>query len=472
MIKQLTYQRTLRAQHTARVASLFALSVAMLGLLPRSVAAQPSPTSLRLRDVVARVADRGFTARASTEDAAAADASARTARAQLLPQLRLEAGAARTNDPIGVFGAKLRQRSVTQSDFDPRTLNRPDALSVGSGAVVVDVPVFAPQAILGQRAASLAARSAHAMTEHTINSATLAATRSYYGAVLATASVSALDSAVAAATAHVAQATSLERNGVVARSDLLLAQVRLSELEARRSSARGAATLARMALAVQMGEPGDTSASLPTVLPSAAIIRTLMANTDSLATNRVERDDVKAAQLGALAAREDVRRANSRWLPTVGAMLRSDWASRNQPFAGTPFVTAAVVVTLPVFSGGGEFADRQRANAVLNAAQTRADGAAAVADLEVAQASIQRRVAMEQLTISERAYAQAVEALRLVQRRYDGGLAAITELLDAGAARSSAELAAVSAQHNVLIALAEERIARGLDLTPLLSLDR
>lgn len=471
MINQLPYQWTQRARRVALLASLLALPAALFALLPQSLTAQTAPP-LRLHDVVERVTERGFVARASTEDAKAADASARAARANLLPQLRLEAGAARTNDPIGVFGAKLRQRTVTQADFDPRTLNRPDALSMGSGAVVMDLPVFAPQAILGQRAASLAARAAHAMTDHTIRGATLSATRSYYGAVLATASVSALDSAVAAATAHVAQAASLERNGVVARSDLLLAQVRLSELEARRSSARGAASLARVALAVQMGQPGDTAQSLPASLPSAEMIRALVANSDSLAHDDSSRDDVRAAQLGAQAAREDLRRAKGRWLPTVGAMLRSDWASPNQPFAGTPFVTGAVVVTLPVFSGGGEFADRQRASAMLNAAQTRADGAAAVADLEIAQASIQRRVAMEQLTISERAYAQAVEALRLVQRRYDGGLAAISELLDAGAARSTAELAAVSARHTVLIALAEERIARGLDLSPLLSLDR
>jgi outer membrane protein TolC len=471
MIKQLTNQLTQRARRVALVASFFAPTAALLGVPGHTLAAQ-SPTTLRLRDVVQRVAEQGFTARASTDDARAADANARAARAHLLPQLRLEAGAARTNDPIGVFGAKLRQRSVTQADFDPRTLNRPDALSMGSGAVVMDLPVFAPQAILGQRAASLAARAAHAMTDHTINGATLAATRSYFGAVLATASVSALDSAVAAATAHVAQATSLERNGVVARSDLLLAQVRLSELEARRSSARGAASLARLALAVQMGEPGDTARSLPTTLPSAAMIRALVTESDALAPTTSARDDVKAARLGAQAAREDLRRAKARWLPSVGAMLRSDWAAPNQPFAGTPFVTAGVVVTLPVFSGGGEYADRQRASATFSAAQTRADGAAAMAELEVSQASIQRRVAMEQLTISERAYAQAVEALRLVQRRYDGGLAAITELLDAGAARSTAELAAVTAQHNVLIALAEERIARGLDLNPLLSLER
>jgi outer membrane protein TolC len=181
---------------------------------------------------------------------------------------------------------------------------------------------------------------------------------------------------------------------------------------------------------------------------------------------------VQAARLGAEAAAADVRRANARWLPTVGAMVRTDWASPDRPFGGTPFWSAGLMVTVPVFSGGGEFADRERAHARAQAASARAAGAEDQAELEVTRYAVERDVALQRLRLADRALAQSTEALRLVQRRYDGGLAAITELLDAAAARSAADLAAVSARHDVLVAVAAERVARGLDLSPLYALDR
>src|SRR5690242_4986509 len=52
---------------------------------------------------------------------AAANASAQNAQTLaplkgVLPSIRIEAGYLRTTDPIGVFGATLRQRTITQAD--------------------------------------------------------------------------------------------------------------------------------------------------------------------------------------------------------------------------------------------------------------------------------------------------------------------------------------------------------------------
>jgi outer membrane protein TolC len=253
---------------------------------------------------------------------------------------------------------------------------------------------------------------------------------------------------------------------------MLLAQVRVGELEAQRAQAAGDALVARLGLAVQMGLPGDTSASLPAALPGTATIRALVDAGWPHADGAEARRDVQAAQLGARAARADVQRTNGSWLPTVGAMVRHDWATVDQPFGGSPFWTVGVMASWQLLRGGADLADRERATARARAAAERASGAAAQASLEATQARIRRDVALERLAIADRSLVQAQEALRLVQRRYDGGLAAITELLDAAAARTAADLASVAARHDALVALAAERTALGLDLTPLLALDR
>lgn len=443
-----------------------------LAALGAPLPAQAPRPALRLADVLRAVDSDGFAPRAARAQAHAAQAD-RTATLQgILPGVRVEVGSARTTDPIGVFGAKLRQRVVTQADFDPARLNRPDALSLTTGALIVEQPIFAPQAMLGRRAAGLAADAADAMADHTVARSRLDATRAYFGAIVATASVAALDSALGAGRAHVAQAATLERNGVVVRSDVLLAQVRVGELEAQRARAAGDAMVARLGVAVQMGAPADTTAVLPTALPSAEAIRALVADGWPHGGAVEERADVQAARLGARAARADVQRVNSAWLPTVGAMLRNDYATVNQPFGGSPYWTVGIMASWQLFRGGGDLADRQRAAANARVAASQADGARAMAELEITQTRVARQVALERMRIADRSLEQAREALRLVQRRYDGGLAAITELLDASAARTAADLASVAARHDALVAIAAERIALGLDLTPLLALDQ
>lgn len=472
MNRHTLFTRATRAFRSPRRAALL---VAPLVALAAPLGAQPTRAdrpALRLADVLRAVDAEGYAPAAARADADAAGADVTATLQGLLPTLRIEGGTARTTDPIGVFGARLRQRAVTAADFDPARLNRPDALTLTTGALVLEQPVFVPQALLGRRAATFAAKAADAMADRTAEQSRLAAARAYYGAVVAVAGVAALDSALAAGRAHVNQATTLERNGVVTRSDVLLAQVRVGDIESQRASAAGNAIVARLGVAVQMGAPSDTLGALPNVLPSTAEITALVNAGWPHATGTESRRDVQAAQLGVRAARADVQRTNGSWLPTVGAVLRNDWATVDQPFGGSPYWTVGVMASWSVFKGGADVADRQRASARARAAASRADGAVAQADLEATQARILREVAIERLQIADRSLEQAREALRLVQRRYDGGLAAITELLDAAAARTAADLATVSARHDALVALAAERVALGLDLTPLLALDR
>ena len=65
-------------------------------------------------------------ARAGNQDAKAAAALARTA---LLPQLGFTEDISRGNDPVYVFGSKLRQGQFTLADFAVNALNHPQPAS-------------------------------------------------------------------------------------------------------------------------------------------------------------------------------------------------------------------------------------------------------------------------------------------------------------------------------------------------------
>ena len=65
-------------------------------------------------------------ARAGNQDAKAAATMARTA---LLPQLGFTEDISRGNDPVYVFGSKLRQGQFTLADFAVNALNHPQPAS-------------------------------------------------------------------------------------------------------------------------------------------------------------------------------------------------------------------------------------------------------------------------------------------------------------------------------------------------------
>ncbi len=105
------------------------------------------------------------------------------------------------------------------------------------------------------------------------------------------------------------------------------------------------------------------------------------------------------------------------------------------------------------------------------AAGSRREAAEAQAALELERATAGLAVALSRLEIAQVAGAQAREAHRIVSRKYDGGLATVTELFDAAAIDTDSQLRDVAARYDVLIALAEVRKAQGLDLSPLQDLE-
>ena len=84
--------------------------------------------SLTLRQAIDRALSDNpdaAVAQAGTKEAKAAAGMARTA---LLPQLSFTEDISRGDDPVYVFGSRLRQRQFTQANFDLNALNRPQPI--------------------------------------------------------------------------------------------------------------------------------------------------------------------------------------------------------------------------------------------------------------------------------------------------------------------------------------------------------
>lgn len=444
---------------------LAAVAAALLALAPTTARAQ-----LTLRRALATADGSAYANRI----AAAADAS-HQARALaplkgILPSLRLETGFLRGNDPLGAFGALLRQRQVTPAAFDPAVLNYPAAISSYQAGAVAEVPLLNADAWIGRRAARRDADRSGAQLTWTRLGTRVDVIKAYYGAVLATERVTTLEAAARAAHAHVDQAQAMVRQGLVTRSDALLASVRAGDVDAQLAEARGSAVTARLQLSMLLGQDDRPDTALPAALPDAARIRAVAAG-DTMRLQQAGRADLAASEAALDAARLDAVRARSTLLPRINAFGRYDWSDAARSFGGDRSWTVGVMASWSLFAGAAEIADVQGSAGRAAAARAGAEAARAAATLEQEQTRTALLVALQRLTIAERGAEQGAEAHRLVTRRYRGGLATAAELLDAHAAETASALTLAHARYGVIVAAAERRRALGGDPGFLTALD-
>jgi len=440
------------------------LAAALAGAAPLAAQTAPTPPRLTLAEALRRADRAAYANRGARAAADAQRAVAAGALRGVLPSLGADASAVRTTDPINAFGFSLKQRGVSMASFNPATLNDPSAISNYAAGVTLQQPLLNGDAWAGLRAARAGAAASEAQAQWARVTTRADVVQAYYGAVLASEYSATMVSAERAAREHVRAAELAVTNGLVTRSDALLARVRAGEIEAQRLEAQSRARLARAQLAVLLGTPGDTAFTLPDMLPVAAGITGDRADVSA-------RADVTAADQARTAARYDRMRAGASMLPRLNGFARYEWNSPERPAAGQPMWTVGAVVSWSPFGGGAELADVRGAAARQRGADAQAEGARAAAALERQEADEAWQVAAARAAIADTGVTQSDEALRIVRRKYEGGLAAISELLDAAAANTQSRLMRSDARFRLIAAAAKRLRAWGGDPALLASLD-
>ncbi|MBY0491153.1 MAG: TolC family protein [Gemmatimonadaceae bacterium] len=449
------------------------VSLALVLIVAAPAAGQP----MRLADALREADAKAFANRQARAGTDADRARAAQPLRGMLPAARVEGGLVRTTDPIGAFGTTLRQRAVSPAAFDPARLNDPSPVNNVVGSVVLEVPVFNGDAIAGWKAARTAADASAAMTDWTAVATRASVARAWFGSVLAAEKVAMLEEARTAAQAGVRQVEAMVRQGLVTKADALQASVRAGEVTAELLQARNDATTAGQQLAMLLGRTTGEALAVPSSLPADSALRHLAAvDTTSLAGADVNtaldtRDDVHAAHLGLRAARADEQRALGTLIPRLNGFARYDYNSPTTLYAGKPNWTVGVMGSWSLFGGASELADLAGTRARRRAAAAGDDAARTNARVEADAATRAVRVALERLDLAALNEAQSREAFRLVDKRYQGGLATIAERLGAETAATGAALAHAAARYALIDALVMHRRALGADPGALAVLD-
>ncbi len=404
---------------------------------------------LSVDEALSEARTQSFPTRSADAQRRAAVARKRQSLGVFLPQITAREQGLFTTDPVNAFGSKLRQERFTQQDFSVDVLNTPDRVDFFGTQLEVKQPILNLDGIFERRAAADAARAARHKAERTEATVTFRVKKGYYGLLLAERQVGVIDSALAAARANRDQAQALFEEGIINRADRLAAEVRVSELESRRTDAvarrQNAADRLRFLIGLEDNvriEPTDSLTREPVSMGRV-----------SLRAVNQRRSDMQALRARADAAREQTR---SRWLafvPTLNARGTTGW------YDDTPFGTsgqswtAGVSLSWSLFEGFQQIGRAQEAEAKQQRARIALEQQALENEVEITAARRDLESARTQIEQARRAVAQAEESLRIRSDRYAEGMARTTDLLQAEATLAERRLAYLQAlyQHNVAV---------------------
>lgn len=423
-----------------------------------------APQTLTLQEAVRIALEKNPTVQAAEAYSDAVEQGIREAKAARLPRLDLSEGFTRGNNPVYVFGSLLTQRQFTAADFALNKLNAPTPIDNFRTQFTATMPLYdAGQISRHVKDARLNAQSAVKSQQRTSQEVIFGVVKAYLNELLARESVQVAESAVEAAKSDVARAQARQEQGLAVPSDLLSAKVQLAQAQQDLLQAQNAVALGHAGLNVAMGLPEDTPGKVESGLREVSFEAGSLDEWQKRALGT--RPDYLAAELGRQRALNGTRMARAEFLPKIG--LFSSWEQDNQTFLtrGGNNWTAGAMLTFNIFNGGSDRARLAAAQARQRQAEAQLAQMASGVRLQVREAYLNLETARQRIDVSRQAQSEAAESLRILQNRYDSGLATITDLLRMETARTAAQSNYLNALYDYRISYAALELASG-ELAP------
>jgi len=422
----------------ARFALAFGVSVWLSGTAVAQEPAQPAP--LTLRQAVSIALEKNPLRKTALADTKVAAAGLREARAGLLPNLSFSETATRGNDPVYVFGSRLRQQRFTTADFALNQLNTPLPFGNFSTRLSGNWNLFDSLASWRrvQQAKSAQEAAGHQL-DRSDQEVVFRVVDTYYGVLLARKGLEVAEQAVKTAQSILDRSQARFLSGLSVESDLLNAQVRMSSRQQDLIRAENDLAFLQAQLEVAMGfapgtsyQPAGTLAERDWPLASVA---------DLEQTAIEHRPDLKRIQSEQSAQRLSVAIAKSSFGPRVNAY--ASWQTDNPTLlagGGGNNWLGGIELQFDLFTGAAKHAELTRQKALQEKIAAMRLAATDGVRLEVLHAYYDTDVARRQVAVARAAVTQAQESLRISRNRYEAGLLTITDLLSTEEATQRTQL--------------------------------
>jgi len=425
-----------------------------------AVPALTAQTRLTLADAVATALEKNPVRKAAVFQQQAAAAGIRESRAALLPQIWFTETYQRGNDPVFVFGSKLRQQRFGAADFGLNVLNTPTpftnfATRLSGGWRLFDSGVSWLRLSQARQMSSVAQRQ----LDRTEQQLVYRVVDAYLNLLLAEKRLQVAEDALKTSQAILERSQTRFDAGMVVESDPLGARVQHAQRQQELIQARNGVELARARLNHELGVALESRYEPAEVLAEQALPVPTEEESEKLALEH--RPDLAGMQLQVEIQRKSVTAAKAAFGPQLNAF--AGWEADNPHFTGGGGNnwTAGFELKMDLFSGGAKRARLQRERATANQATAQRDAMTSGVRLEVRQAHLDVEAAQQQIEVARGAVAESKESLRISQNRYEGGLITLSDLLRDEEAALRAETGYWQAVYHLRISHANLELAMG-----------
>ena len=424
---------------------------------PIAVSAQ---TPITLQDAIAAALEKNPAHKAAVAERSAATAGVREARAILMPKLSFAESATRGNDPVFVFGTRLRQQRFTAADFALNRLNRPTPIGDFSSRLSGQWTLFDSFQNLQQvRRSKLAEKAAQQQLDRADQELVYRVVEAYYAVLLAQKELQVAEASLKTAEAVEERGRARVASGITVEADLLTAQTQTAVRRQDVIRARNGLALARAALALAAGLSADSPIEPTDALAERTLDKSTMAELEERAL--AHRLDLQRVQTEQEAQQTNLSAAKAAYGPRVNVFGSWQTDSPSPGWNGGNNWMGGVEVQFDIFDGGARRARIAREKATADRVAAMRDGLRDRIRLEVRSAWYDLDTARQQVEVSRAAIAQAGESLRINQDRYESGLSTVTELLRAEEAAHRAQTDYWDAVYRVHTGLARLELATG-----------
>ncbi|HKD83139.1 MAG TPA: TolC family protein [Terriglobales bacterium] len=407
---------------TASVALLLLVIIAA----PARFAVAQAP--LTLAQAVSMALDRNPLHKAALAETRIGAAAVRQAQSPLMPKITFSESALRGNDPVFVFGSRLRQQNFTAADFALNQLNTPTPISNFSSRFSGQWNLFdGLQSWYGVTRAKYMKQAAEQQLDRADQELVYQAVQAYYGTLLAQRQVQVAEAGVETAQAIEASSRVRVESGMVVESDLLSAQVATASRKQELIAAQNALSLARTQLALAVGASSDALFEPQEVLTDRAFSPLPVAELEQLAIEK--RPDLKRMESEHRAQDKNISAAKGAFAPRLNVFGSWETDSPSPGWNGGNNWIAGAELQFDLFDGDSKRSNLAMQKAVQEKGTAMRDAFRDQIRLQVRKAYYDFDTAQQQVRVARSAIAQADESLRINQNRYDGGLTTISDLL-------------------------------------------
>ena len=405
--------------------------------------AEPGP-SLSLQAAIQSALEKNPQLAAAQSRVGASAERITQATSGFYPKVYVSESFQRTTTPMWVFGMMLNQGAITREEFDPARLNDPPSIDNFNTMVWMNWPLFdSGQTWYGRQQAKTAHQASAAGLDRARQEIVLQTVTAYTNLVFAKESVAVVDQALKTAKAHLSLIENRYNSGLTVKSDLLRAQVHISELEQQQVEASSQYLIARSALSMVMGE--ELSADILPVSLLEQVEAPAKDLPEWIDKALIGRPDLQQMKFQEQTARTEIKKNRSAHLPSVH--LNGSYEINTEDFNDTENnYTVGASVTMNLFSGFGISAREKEALYQCNEINANLRGMDQKVRLETREAYYKLQSAEKRIQAAELSVSAAKEALRIVGNRYDNGQVPLVSLLDA-------EMTVIRARNNLNLAL-------------------